>query len=97
MRKYGKVDANQAQIVKYLRNAGATVQSIASIGSGCPDIIVGYRGKNWLFEIKDGSKSPSQRKLTSDEELWHEIWRGQVAVVNHAMQALEIIGAVKKK
>ena len=97
MRKYGKVDANQAQIVKYIRNAGATVQSIASVGSGCPDIIVGYRGKNWLFEIKDGSRPPSQQKLTSDEELWHEICRGQVAVVNHAMQALEIIGAVKKQ
>ena len=32
------------------------------------DILVMYRGKTHLVEIKDGSKSPSKRKLTPGEE-----------------------------
>jgi hypothetical protein len=41
------------------------------------------RGRNYLIEIKDGSKPPSKRKLTSDEQEWHDTWRGTVYVANN--------------
>ncbi|MHC4753292.1 MAG: hypothetical protein ACYTFW_25940 [Planctomycetota bacterium] len=63
------------------------------VGNGFPDIVVGYRGRNYLIEIKDGSKPPSKRKLTSDEREWHDTWRGAVYVANNTDEALEIIGA----
>lgn len=67
-----KVDANQPEIVDALRAAGCFVTSLAGIGKGVPDVLVGSDGKWFLMEIKDGSKPPGQRKLTDDEIKWHQ-------------------------
>lgn len=91
MRRAAKVDANQDEIVKALRQVGASVQSLASTGKGCPDLLVGFRGVNWLLEIKDGQKVKSARKLTDDQVVWHQTWRGRVYVVESVEQALEVI------
>jgi hypothetical protein len=72
-----RVDSNHGEIVAALRKGGATVQSLAAIGQGCPDLLVGFRGVNYLFEVKDGAKSPSRRCLTEDETEWAEKWNGQ--------------------
>ena len=95
-RFYAKaVDANQAEIVKALRAAGASVEPLHRQGKGCPDLMIGWRGHNILAEAKDGTKPPSARKLTPDEELWHASWRGQVAVVNTVDEALALIGVTR--
>ena len=91
MRRAAKVDANQTEIVKALRQVGASVQSLASTGQGCPDLLVGIRGINYLIEVKDGQKVKSARKLTPDQVVWHESWRGRVYVAESVEQALEII------
>ena len=91
MRRRGKLDANHSEIVEALRSMGASVQSLAGIGSGAPDLAVGWRGKNFLFEIKDGKRRPSERKLTDDEKAWHYAWTGQVAVIESVEAALEIM------
>ena len=83
-----KVDENQREIVKTLRNMGCTVQHLHSVGKGCPDILVGYKGFNILIEIKDGDKSPASQKLTPDQVIWHRSWFGQVDVVNNKDQAV---------
>lgn len=82
MRKRGKIDANQSAIVAALRKLGASVQSLASIGAGCPDIAVGWSGVNHFFEIKDGNQPPSKQKLTPDEVEWAANWKGRVVKVN---------------
>ena len=89
-----RIDTNQPEIVKVLRDAGCSIQYLHAVGQGCPDILCGYKGVNTLIEIKDGSKSPSRRKLTPDEIEWHAAWRGQVAIVNNPMEALKAIGAI---
>jgi hypothetical protein len=86
-----RVDANQSSIVRALREIGASVQSLADLGKGVPDIAVGYRGKNFLFEIKDWKQPPSKRRLTPDEKKWHQSWNGQVHVVETFDEALKII------
>lgn len=86
--RHGKIDANQTQIVTA---AGATVLSLADLGKGCPDLVCGYRGVNYLLEVKDGSKPPSKRKLTPDEAAWHAGWAGQVTVINSPDEALELL------
>lgn len=91
MRRAAKVDANQTEIVKALRSVGASVQSLASTGKGCPDLLVGFRGVNWLLEIKDGQKVKSARKLTDDQVVWHESWRGKVYIVESVDQALNLL------
>ena len=89
MRRAAKVDANQREVVAALRDAGATVQLLHAVGEGCPDLLVGYRGKNYLLEVKDGRKPPSAQKLTPPQEIWHRDWR---VVVNSREAALGAIG-----
>ncbi len=76
MRRAAKIDANQTDIVEALRAIGCTVQSLAAVGHGCPDILVGYRGQNLVFEVKVG-----KAKLRSKQELWRKFWRGQVDTI----------------
>ena len=91
MRRAAKVDANQSEIVAAFRKAGATVTPLHAVGQGCPDLLVGFRGVNYLVEVKDGAKPPSARKLTPDQVSWHDTWRGQVAVVKSAAEALALL------
>ena len=91
MRRAAKVDANQAEIVQALRQIGAVVQSLAAVGNGCPDLLVGFRGKNWLLEIKDGNKPPSAQALTPHQVEWHRVWQGHVVVVNSVESAIAAI------
>lgn len=91
MRQAAKTDENQKTIVTALRKAGASVQSLAAVGKGCPDLLVGYNGINYLMEVKDGNKVPSARKLTIDQEHWHSVWTGAVHIVKTEDEALKIL------
>jgi hypothetical protein len=62
-----------------------------SVGDGCPDLLVGFKGANFLLEIKDGLKSPSKRRLTPDQQNWHELWVGQVAIVTNCAEAIALL------
>ena len=86
-----KVDRNHAAIVRALRDIGCSVQSLATVGDGCPDLLVGYHGVNHLLEVKDGSKPPSARQLTPDEGRWHTEWRGDVVVVSDVDSAIGVV------
>jgi Holliday junction resolvase len=91
-----KVDANHVQVVEALRAAGATVQSLAVVGKGVPDLLVGHQGHTLLMEVKDGDKSPSKRKLTEDQLKWHREWNGgTLAVVDGPEAALRALGVIK--
>ena len=86
-----KIDSNQCEIVAALRKIGCSVTSLADVGKGCPDLLVGLAGKNYLIEVKDGQKPPSAQKLTPDQEIWHKVWQGQVKVVNNVNDALDLV------
>lgn len=92
--KAKKVDANQPAIIQAFRDVGASVEPLHFVGQGFPDILVGFRGQNWLIEIKDGSQPPSKKRLTDDETDWHRKWNGQVAIVENDHQALQLIGVI---
>lgn len=92
-RRAAKVDANQPEIVSALRQVGAHVFSLASLGDGIPDLLVGFRGETFLIEVKDGSKPRSARQLTDDQIEWHAAWRGgRCVVVGSVAEALAAIG-----
>ena len=91
MRKIGRVDSNQAEIVKALRCVGCSVFILSGVGGGFPDICVGYMGVNYLFEIKDGDKPPSQRKLTTDEKKFFTNWEGHCNVVGSVKDCMDIL------
>ena len=87
-----KVDANQKELMTKLRLiTGITVATTHTIGKGFPDIVIGYKGINYLVEIKDGTKPPSQRKLTKDEVSFHSNWTGQVQICNNFYEILKML------
>lgn len=93
MRRAAKTDRNHAEIMRALLDIGATVQDLSAVGEGCPDLLVGYAGRNTLLEVKDGNKPPSHRKLTPRQVYWHDCWRGQKAVVCSAEEAVYVATA----
>ena len=84
-----RVDANQAEIVADLRKCGASVHDLHEVGSGCPDIVVGFRGVNYLIEIKALDEKLNIRQIT-----WHREWQGQVSIARTSEEALHIIGVL---
>ena len=89
MRAY-RVDGNQKAIVAALRAEGFVVQHLHKVGEGCPDLLIGHsvngRPYNVLLELKD-----KDGKLTPQQVIWHAGWRGQVAVVNNAKDAIDAV------
>ena len=89
--RFARVDANQTAIVSALRAAGATVQSLAVIGKGCPDILVASAsGEMFLLELKHG-----KGKTNELQQKWHAAWNAPVHVVYGPEDALKAIGAIK--
>lgn len=91
MRRAARIDANQVAVVAALRAAGASVQPLATVGDGCPDLLVGFRGVNLLMECKDGRKTPGNRPLTDPQKEWLAAWRGRVVVVLSADEAVRAL------
>ena len=82
MRRAAKIDANHGEIVEALLSvSGVTVHSLAGVGCGCPDLLVGARELTYLVEVKDGEKRPSHRTLTPDQVKWIREWNGSPVVL----------------
>jgi Holliday junction resolvase len=96
-RLFSRIDANQPEIVKALRKAGASVQHLSAVGQGCPDLLVAVNQQVFLIEVKDGSKIPSKQKLTPDQVIWHAEWKAEVHVVNSIEGALQVAQLYKTK
>ena len=84
-----RIDAIQPSMVAALRKAGATVQSLSLVGHGCPDLLVGYHGQNLLMECK--APAEQHGNLNDTQQVWHDMWQGQVAVVRSPEEALNVI------
>lgn len=87
MRYAARVDANQQEIVKTLRDAGAFVWII-----GLPvDLLVGFGGQTFLVEVKDGSK----KRLTKLQEDFFGNWiGGGLYRIDGPEDALRMIGVL---
>jgi len=90
-RRNARTDGNHSSIVKELEKLqGVSVKSVATIKKFL-DIVVGYKGVNYLFEIKNPDYPPSARKLTPDEKIFHDEWTGQADIVLFTQDILTII------
>lgn len=85
MRRAAKRDANERAIMEALTAVGASVQPLSD--KGVPDLLVGWRGENYLMEVKT-----KRGKLTDDQITWHDGWRGNVHIVKSVEEALNILG-----
>jgi len=87
MRHAARVDENQAAIVQALRDAGAYVWII-----GLPvDLLVGYKDRTLLMEVKTTSK----KRLTGLQATFFEKWSGgTLCRVDSPEAALRMIGVI---
>ena len=87
MRYAARVDENQAAIVQALRDAGAYVWII-----GLPvDLLVGYKDRTLLMEVKTTSK----KRLTGLQATFFEKWTGgSLCRVDSPEAALRMIGVI---
>lgn len=87
MRYAKRVDANQDQIVSALRAAGAYVWII-----GLPvDLLVGYKNRTILVEVKSGPK----KRLTALQQDFFENWCGDgLARVDSPEAALRMLKVI---
>lgn len=92
-----RTDTNQKQIVDVLRSMGCSVFVLSKVGHGCPDLMAGTSGINILIEVKDGTKPPSQRKLTADEQKFHDEWQGWVTIVKSVTEAIDLVNRVRRR
>lgn len=77
-------DPNEKDIVRALRDIGASVKRLDDI-----DLLVGWQRRNFLLEVKTerGALKPSQEDMVKS-------WRGQYEIVRSVDEALRAIGAV---
>lgn len=83
-----KPDENQAVIISALEKAGALVHDMSLMGSGFPDLFVGYKSCFYLLEVKVG-----KRKLNKLQVPFHRKWHGyNIHIVRSPEEALEALG-----
>lgn len=71
-----KVDTNQTEIVKWLRDLGFSVFHTHGVGEAFPDLVAGQLGFNVLIEVKRPGV-----KLKPNQLEWHTQWPGWVVVI----------------
>lgn len=84
-----RADENQTTIIRALKRVGASVVVLSQQGDGCPDLLVGFRGRNWLLEVK-----PPGRTLNLRQVAWRGNWQGSAVAISSWEQALEAIGLI---
>lgn len=86
--RFGRRDSTHLEVKGALRAVGASVFDTADVGQGFPDLVVGYRGRTYLLEVK----APGG-KLQESQKRFAATWRGAPFIVVHSRaEALEAIG-----
>ncbi len=84
-RSHGRTDRNQLEIMRALREAGASCTSLADVGKGVPDLLVGIPteagGETHLVEVKDGAKVLSRQALTTAQKRFVAEWLGSPVII----------------
>ena len=90
---YNKVnrDSNHAEIVNKLIQHNISVLDLASLGGGCPDILIGFKtttgsSVNLLVELKSSSKA----KVRPIQEEFIKDWQGMSTICWDAKSILHI-------
>ena len=78
-------DGNEAEIVAALETIGCTVYRIDQPG----DLLCGRGGKNVILECKMPGKA--NRKDQQKQRQMRADWKGQIAVVENPMQAIDVM------
>jgi hypothetical protein len=84
-----RVDSNQSEIINAFIALGASVLNLSRVGQGCPDLLIGYKGKHSiLVEVKANERKP----YTEPQVKFMQEWRGgPVSRVDSVDAAIRLI------
>lgn len=89
--QYSRRDLNHAEIRDALRCVcGAeSVRDTADLGGGFPDLVVGWKGRTYMFEVKSSPKA----KFRADQVTGMRAWRGDAWIrVESVIEAFAALG-----
>ncbi|MCR4375626.1 MAG: hypothetical protein NUW22_12335 [Acidobacteria bacterium] len=89
MRRSGRVDANHGAVAEFFRAHGCEVESLAPMGRGVPDLLVGWCKNVALVEVKveRGHATPDQAKFMARFPVW---------IVRTDADAREVVACLKR-
>jgi hypothetical protein len=87
MRRAARQDSNQPELVLALRKIGAKVYHVRK-----PlDLLVGYRGRNILVEVKRPEKKGHADEFTKEEREFIDGWPGEIAICYTIDEAINAV------
>lgn len=86
------MDGNHAMIAQAFRALGCSVESLAQVGKGVPDLLVARRGITWLIEVKQ-----PKGKETPDQTEWAARWTGCRAIARSVDDVANIVGRINRQ
>ncbi len=89
--RYGHVDKNQAALVVVFEQLGCSVLNCVRVGSGFPDLIIGYRGHDYLVEVKNPTNAYGKRGLNGNQKRWSDTWPSPVFVVRTEDDVIKLV------
>jgi len=89
MRTAARSDANQKAIMDAARAVGAVVTDIHRHGRGVPDLLISFRGRWYLVEVKDADGN-----LTKKEREFINLHDAPVYIVRTPEQMIDVLGAL---
>lgn len=81
MRRAAKRDIAEPEIVRVLTQCGFSVYRL----NQPVDLLVGFRGRNFLVEVKTGNKGYG-KSLNDNQREFNDAWRGAKVVTLHSAQ-----------
>lgn len=92
MRRSFRKDSNQKSIISALKKIGASVIDASNIGSGFPDLIIGYHKKTYLIEIKNKDNWYGKRGGSISQKTFRTDWKGdQIYVFSSIEEIIELL------
>ena len=71
-----RADTNQFEIIGYIQTIPGVSYKITSQTDNFVDLVVGWRGVNYLWEIKT-----LKGKLSKSQKQFHQSWSGTITVI----------------
>lgn len=87
MRRAARTDDNQHDLVEALKKIGAKCYYIKEP----VDLIVGFRGRNVLLEVKREDKRGRESAITKSQAEFIEGWPGEIHVVYTIDEAISAV------
>ena len=78
-----KRDNAEKGIILGLRGIGATVETWDRV-----DLVVGFRGRTFLLEVKNPDKA-ARKRATPRQLIFRHDWKGHYAIVSTPQEAIE--------